>query len=64
MSALAHSRPRLQRGATSTEWTVATLIMLTVLFIPAGADGRSAMGLMMEALQGFHEHTSYIYSLP
>ena len=53
-----------QRGSTSTEWTVATLILLAALFVPAGAGGQSAMGFMMESLQNFHKHTTYVYSLP
>ncbi len=53
-----------QRGATSTEWTVATLILLAALFVPAGPSGQSVMGFMMESLQNFHKHTTYVYSLP
>lgn len=53
-----------QKGSTSTEWTAATLILLAALFVPAGANGQSVMGFMMESLQDFHQHTSYVYSLP
>ncbi|MFK7732280.1 MAG: hypothetical protein AB8B48_11745 [Pseudomonadales bacterium] len=59
-----HAFRARQRGSTSTEWSVATLIMLGVLFVPAGANGQSAMGFMMESLQNFHKHTTYVYSLP
>ncbi|MEM8499607.1 MAG: hypothetical protein AAF542_16410 [Pseudomonadota bacterium] len=55
---------RRQRGSTSTEWTVATLILLAALCVPAGANGQSVMGFMMESLQNFHKHTTYVYSLP
>ncbi len=53
-----------QRGSSSTEWTAATLVLLAALFVPAGPDGQSVMGFMMESLQNFHKHTTYVYSLP
>ena len=52
-----------QRGHVSTEWTVATLLMLGALFLPI-ADGQSAMALLMENVQGLHKHSSFVLSLP
>lgn len=52
-----------QRGHVSTEWTVATLLMLGALFLPI-ADGQSVMALLMESVQGLHKHSSFILSLP
>ena len=52
-----------QRGHVSTEWTVATLVMLGALFLPI-ADGQSVLALLMESVQGLHKHSSFVLSLP
>ncbi len=52
-----------QSGHVSTEWTVATLVMLGVLFLPI-ADGQSVLALLMESIQGMHRHSSFVLSLP
>lgn len=53
-----------QRGHVSTEWTVATLLMLGALFLPIAGDGQSVLALLMESVQGLHKHSSFVLSLP
>lgn len=53
-----------QKGAVSTEWTATTLILIAALFVPVGANGQSAMGMMMSALQSYQKNNALIYSLP
>lgn len=56
---------RRQRGATSVEYAVVTLAVVSALFLPfGGEDGLSAVGLLLEALKGFQMHTTYLFSLP
>ncbi len=53
-----------QRGHVATEWAVATMILVAALFAPIAGDDQSVMGLLMESIQGFHKHNSFVSSLP
>lgn len=56
--------PSKQRGNVTTEWTVVTLVLVAALFAPIVGNGQSVMGLLMDSLQGFHKHSSFVLSLP
>lgn len=54
-----------QRGSVSTEWTVATMALLVVLFTPLpGEEGRSLMAILMDSIRGFYMNTAWLLSLP
>lgn len=53
-----------QRGHVVTEWVVVTMILIFALFAPIAGNGQSVMGLLMESIQGFHKHNSFVLSLP
>ena len=52
-----------QRGQASTEWTIATFIIIAALFVPFTGD-KSAVSLFMDAVRTHHKDTSFILSLP
>lgn len=53
-----------QRGSVSTEWVVVTAIMLLALFAPLPGGDKSVMAVFMDAMRSFHQHGSYLVSLP
>lgn len=53
-----------QRGHVVAEWVVVTMILIVALFAPIAGNGQSVMGLLMESIQGFHKHNSFVLSLP
>lgn len=55
----------LQKGSVMVEYTVVTLIVITVLFVPLGGEGSlSAVGLLLQGLRNFQMHSSFLLSLP
>jgi len=59
-----HGSPRGERGATSVEYVLVTALAVFVLFVPVDGDGRSALELLLDALRGFQQNTTYLLSLP
>lgn len=57
-------KPSKQRGNVTAEWTVVMLVLVAALFAPIAGNGQSVMGLLMDSLQGFHKHSSFVLSLP
>jgi hypothetical protein len=53
-----------QRGSVSLEWTALTLVCCAALFLPVFDGGHSALGLLVEALKNWNQHSSLALSLP
>lgn len=52
-----------QRGSVSVEWSIGTAACMAALFFPV-FGGDSAVGLLVEAIQQWHQHSSLLLSLP
>ena len=53
-----------QRGHVASEWVLVTMILIVALFAPIAGNGQSVMGLLLDSIQGFHKHSSFVLSLP
>ena len=53
-----------QTGSASVEYVVITLLVIVVLFLPAGEGGQSVVDLLLGALRGFQANTTYLLSMP
>lgn len=54
------------KGHVSIEWIIVTFVMIVALFspIPGSNPSQSIVGSMMESIKNYHEHGSFLYSLP
>ncbi len=54
-----------QRGATSVEYILVTMAVITALFVPLGGEGSlSGVELLLQGLRNFQMHTTYLLSIP
>jgi len=53
-----------QQGNVSTEWVMVTFFLIAALFVPVNGENSSVVGMLMESLKGFHENSSFLFSLP
>jgi|GEM_PF-1624482 len=55
---------KAQSGFVMTEYLLATLLTVVVLFMPIPGLGESAFIFLINALRGFQANTTYIMSMP
>ncbi|MFT4729927.1 MAG: hypothetical protein ACI9UN_004449 [Granulosicoccus sp.] len=55
---------RLQRGAVMVEYSIVTLVVVMVLFLPLPGLQDSLITTVMDALRQFQSHTMLLLSLP
>ncbi len=54
-----------QRGFTSVEYVMVTLVVFGALFLPIpGAGGLTPVGMLMAGLRNFQMHTTFLLSMP
>ena len=53
-----------QRGAAMVEYSVVTLVVVGVLFLPLPGLQNSLVATVMDALRQFQSHTLLLLSLP
>lgn len=53
-----------QRGAAMVEYSIVTLIVVAVLFLPLPGLQDSLVATLMNALRQFQSHTTLLLSLP
>ncbi len=53
-----------QHGSVITEYTITTAIVITALFIPIPGVGLSAVDFVIQALNGFQDHSTVFLSMP
>lgn len=59
------SHIRGQRGFTSVEYVVVTVVVIGMLFTPfPGSQGLSSVEMLLAGLRNFQMHTTYLLSLP
>jgi hypothetical protein len=56
--------PRKQTGHVAVEYVLVTFILVMFLFTPVTDDNQSIMGIFMDAIRGYDENRSLLYSLP
>ncbi|MFT6878206.1 MAG: hypothetical protein ACI9XK_004765 [Granulosicoccus sp.] len=54
----------LQRGAVMVEYSIVTLVVVMVLFLPLPGLQDSLITTVMDALRQFQSHTMLLLSLP
>jgi len=54
-----------QHGSTTVEYSIVSLVVITVLFVPLGGEGSlSGVGLILQGLRSFQMHTTLLLSMP
>lgn len=54
----------LQKGTVMVEYSVVTLVVVMILFIPLPGLQDSLITIVMDALRKFQSHTTLLLSLP
>ena len=52
------------RGSVLTEYSITTGLVIAALFVPIPGVGISALDLLIQALNGFQNHSTVFISMP
>jgi len=61
---IGNDSPHAQSGAALIEYCIASVIVLTVLFIPLPGVSESLVSITLAALQQFQQHSALLIALP
>ncbi|MEJ2611122.1 MAG: hypothetical protein P8179_13825 [Candidatus Thiodiazotropha sp.] len=53
-----------QSGHVTVEYVVVTMVLILALFMPVTDERQSAVSLLMDAIRGYDQNRSLLYSLP